>query len=477
MYSKLLLTSALWLATASVHADTLPPKVEQILNESSPETEFNRTPDIKPTENTPPTNDADGETLNISSEELQKQPALLKRAFFGALATGNVAGVKILLPWYRNLPDGNDEFALNLADAMLAQDKGDYDNAVESYQKVLAQQPDAPSIQMGLAQTLFADHRNSEAKQILTELHNRSDLPENFRQYAGSYLSAIKKRNDWTFNVNAYYTQDNNINSTPNQRKVGNWTLSEPESAHGIAYYGNVNKDTYLGKQWSLRFGTDVFGKYYWDNRKYDDLSARVKLGVAHQTARSETAILPYFERRWYGGKEYAAEKGLTLEWSYWFTPKNQVLLSGEHSWQKHDTRSFLDGKNSNLSATWLFLSSEKQYWTLGIDLTRKTAQDSSDAYRRKGIRLGWTQYWGNTVGSSLGIGTAQRVYDAPNFPFNYIRKDREHFASFSLWNNRWQFGGITPRLVFRWAKVSSNHPFYGDYSKKNVFIQMNKAF
>ena len=33
------------------------------------------------------------------------------------------------------------------------------------------------------------------------------------------------------------------------------------------------------------------------------------------------------------------------------------------------------------------------------------------------------------------------------------------------------------PRLVWRWQQTRSNHPFYGDYTKRDVFIQLNKAF
>ena len=44
----------------------------------------------------------------------------------------------------------------------------------------------------------------------------------------------------------------------------------------------------------------DVDGEFYWDNHKYDELTVRVTTGGGHKSLKSEIAVLPFFEKKWY---------------------------------------------------------------------------------------------------------------------------------------------------------------------------------
>lgn len=463
------------LFAAQVQAAPLPPKVEQSL--TAPEEHFDKQPPADvPTPPEPP-QQSESSSLTISSEELQKQPALLKQAFYSAIAANNTPAVRLLLPLYRRLPDGNEEVPIALSEAMIARADGHYAQAIEKFRFALDKQPDMPVAQMSLAQTLHSDYRYPSAAKAFEEIAQRTDLPPEFHQVAQTYLNSIKAREDWKFQVNGNYLDDKNVSNTPDRYIIGAWSLNPPESAHGISYYGSVSREKWLADHFTLRYGADLYGKTYWDNHRFDDLAVRVKAGFGYQTGRSETVVQPYFERRWFGSDGYSRELGIGIDWSYWLTPRNQLMLSAAHATQNYDDRRYLEGRLRTASATWLFVSSGTQYWTLGTDWTRKTAQDASDAYRRQAVRVGWTQQWPAQFGTSVNLSWAKRTYDRPNFPFNYIRIDHERSAAVSLWNRKVQWWGIIPRLVWRWQQTRSNHPFYGDYTKRDVFIQLNKAF
>ena len=331
------------LFAAQVQAAPLPPKVEQSL--TAPEEHFDKQPPADVPEPPEPPQQSESGSLTISSEELQKQPALLKQAFYSAIAANNTPAVRLLLPLYRRLPDGNEEVPIALSEAMIARADGHYAQAIEKFRFALDKQPDMPVAQMSLAQTLHSDYRYPSAAKAFEEIAQRTDLPPEFHQVAQTYLNSIKAREDWKFQVNGNYLDDKNVGNTPDRYIIGAWSLNPPESAHGISYYGSVSREKWLADHFTLRYGADLYGKTYWDNHRFDDLAVRVKAGFGYQTGRSETVVQPYFERRWFGSDGYSRELGIGIDWSYWLTARNQLMLSAAHATQNYDDRRYLEGR------------------------------------------------------------------------------------------------------------------------------------
>ena len=466
---------------------TPPLLADDVVKTDEPETRFDMTkptnPDQTPASAPQPAAQG-GDTLNISPEELLKQPELLERALFSSVLFNNVEAVKVLLPIYLQLPEqyrrGADaELLLILSRAMVARADGRYGEAVRLYREALARKPEMSIVRLALAQSLFEDRQSEAARDQFVRLRSEPELPDNIRSLCDQYIEAIDKRGGWSVYGGMNYTRDNNINNTPSRRQVrhgnGVWTLPEPERAQGISYQAGASRDWNLKGRYSLRTAVDVYGKSYWDNHKYDDLNLRATVGGVYRTARTETAILPYVERRWYGTKPYGRETGLRLEWSRWLTPRTQFQTAAEWGKERYDWRKYLEGYHVNASATWLFVQNARQYWMAGVDVSRKTAQDDSDAYFRRGLRVGWTREWGKGFSTSLTGSVGERRYDGVDIT-NVIRKDMEYSGSLALWNRRIHLWGITPKLVAVWQKTRSNHPFYG-HQKANAYLQFNKTF
>lgn len=474
---RLSLFGCICLLPALLYAQTPP-----ALPEPQPETRFDISPEIR--SDAPPAAHTSGspnpqQPLNISPEELLQNPELLHRALQSSVLLNNLEGVRLLLPLYRQLPPPHEEMLLILADAMIARADGHYKQAVSAYRQALSLEPDMPAVRLSLAQSLFENHENEAARDQFTRLRADSQLPPEIRRLVDHYLTALDQRNTWSFYGSFHYLRDDNINNAPANRTFrtagGTWTFPEPESAEGLAYRLGGARDWLLGGHWSLRTAADASGKWYWNNRPYDDASARLTVGGAYKTARAEAALLPYFERRWFGNRAYLREAGLRAEWRYWLAPSHQLLLAGEWGQQKHDRRTFLDGPNRNVSATWLYIQNPRQYWILGTDYARKSARDRSDTYQRNSLRAGWTREWSYGLSTALTAEVGLRRYDGPDF-LNIRRKDKEYAASLSVWHRRVHFWGITPRLVGTWQKSDSNHPLYR-FQKSNLFIQIGKTF
>ena len=469
-------------ALSAARADELPnPATRSTL--SQPDTRFDLTgSDELPAPASAPEGSVsqNGGTLTFSDpEELLQHPGLLHRALSSSVIAANTAAIKLLLPVYRRLPEGQDPVLLETAEGMAAQSDGRYREAVRHLQNAHRRMPDAFLVRLRLAQALKDDHRNVSAQAHYTALLATPDLDPQARAALQSQLDEIRSRSRWTPRLSAHYTRDNNVNNATKERTLrygsGEWTLPAPEKARGLSYSAGLARDFNLADNLLLRSETDLYGKFYWDNHRYDDLTVRTALGAAYQSGRSETALLPYYERRWYGTEPYSRETGLRAEWQHSLSTRHRLSAAAESGYQHYDTRKFLEGRNSSLSATWIFQQSPRQYFTLGADFSRKRAHTADDAYHRRGLRASAVRVWGKGFGTALSAGYGRRRYDAADF-FRIRRDDKEYSASLSLWHNRLSLWGVTPRLVTVWQKTTSNHPLYG-YRKANAYLQIGKSF
>lgn len=448
--------------------------------ETEPDTSFDITPVAAPKVESPPAPAApkDGR-LNMSREELLRQPELLQQALSYAVLTNNSEGVALLLPIYLDTPEPHDALLVALAQAIVARAEGNYHRAISLYRAALDANPDMPPVRLALAQSLFENMADKDARQEFERFQQTPDLPPELKQLGDQYLQALDKRDSWSFYGSVNYIRDSNVNNAGRERQIrtrgGVWTLPERESAQGFAYRLGASRDWNMHGNLYWRLSADDYGKFYWDNHKYDDQIARLSAGPAYKTARAEAAVTPYFERRWYGTHKYSRETGVRAEWQYWVTPKHKFLSALELGEQRHDRRRYLDGDSYTASGTWLYVRKPTQYFTFGIDWSRKTAQDNSESYTRKGLRLGWTQQWGWGLTTSANLSAGHRNYDARDL-FQILRRDHELTASLVVSHRKIQFAGITPQLVGVWQRVNSNHFFY-PYRKGNVFIQLGKSF
>lgn len=160
-----------------------------------------------------------------------------------------------------------------------------------------------------------------------------------------------------------------------------------------------------LKKKWSLphnyftKLSLEGSGKYYWDNKKYNEFNARAGVGLGYQTARFELSLMPFTEKRWYAGgssggnamKQYSKNSGARLDLSNWLNEKWQISTALEYGEQRYETRKHLNGNNYLASATLLYLTKSGQYWFGGADYNRENTRDLDNAYQRKKcpIRMG----------------------------------------------------------------------------------------
>ncbi|OOF44822.1 hypothetical protein BKK50_01105 [Rodentibacter rarus] len=421
-------------------------------------------------------------TLSVTKEQLAQYPDLIVRGMVPAVLQNNGEVVELLLPLYQNLPE-KDPVLFEWAKAIYARRQGDTGQAVQRYRSLFSQHSDILPLRYQLAQVLFLNNDNEAAKDQFQKLRAENISPE-MVAVIDEYLSALNKRNQWKVNGGVSYLNESNINNAPKAgTKIGNWRAWEKESAQGFSYYLNAEKKWSWANNLYTKLQFEGQGQYFWNNKKYNEFTFRIAAGLGYQTARFDTSLSPFTEKRWYGGgssgsdalKHYAKNSGARLEINYWLNEKWQISTALEYGEQRYDWRKHLNGNNYLWSNTLFYIPKSGQYWLAGIDYNRENTRDRDNAYQRKNIRLGWGQEWPFGISSRVNLAYARRTYKDIDF-FQIRQKNDEYFTSVTLWHRDVYFWGITPKLKWSYQKISSNHPFYR-YDKNRLYLEMSKTF
>ncbi|WP_459178224.1 surface lipoprotein assembly modifier [Aggregatibacter actinomycetemcomitans] len=421
-------------------------------------------------------------TLSITKEELAKHPDLIIRGLIPAVLQNNTEAVELLLPLYQNLPQ-QDPFLLAWAEAIIATKQGNYSRAVQEYRTLFAQRPDILQLRYQLAHALFLNNDNEAAKDQFQKL--RAEVNDEQSQHViDQYLTAINQRDQWRISGGISFLNESNVSNAPKAgTRIGGWQAWQRESAHGLSYYLSSEKKWSLPKNVFAKFIWDGQGKYYWDNKKYNEFNARIGAGLGYQTANTEVVLLPFAERRWYSGgssgsdamKQFSKNSGVRFELSHWFHKMWQISTALEYGEQRYVKRKHLSGNNYLWSNTLLFLPYSGQYWFAGVDYNRENTRDSDNAYQRKNLRLGWVQEWPLGISTRISLAYARRTYNNIDF-FSIRQKNNEYQAALTVWHRNLYFLGITPKLTWSYQKNDSNHPFYR-YDKSRIYLEMSKTF
>lgn len=429
-----------------------------------------------------PTQSNSSGKVTMTKEELAKYPDLIVRALIPAVLQNNGQAVELLLPMYKNLPK-QDPFLREWAEAIEARTQGNYAESVARYRSLFAQKSEIPTLRYQLAQALFLNNDNEAAKDQFEKLR-AENLSGDSVEIIDQYLNALNKRDQWKFNGGVSFLNESNINNAPKAgTRIGGWEAWKKESAQGFSYYFNTEKKWSLPKQFFSKISLDASGKYYWDNKKYNELNVRAGVGLGYQTARFEIALTPFTEKRWYAGgssgsdslKQYSKNSGAQVEMSYWLNEKWQLSNVLEYGEQRYDWRKHLNGNNYLWSNTLLYVPKSGQYWFVGADYNRENTRDKDNAYQRKNVRLGWGQEWGWGISSRISLSYAKRSYRAADL-LQIRQKNDEYSTALTLWHRDLHFFGVTPKVTWQYQKVKSNHPFYS-YDKNRVYFEMSKTF
>lgn len=483
---KYLLSSLTLALSATAFADQTQQTINQRLNDQRIQTENTVTAPqrIAPLKHTQAVQSNPNTTLSLSKAELAQHPDLVVRALIPAVMQGNVENVALLFPIYERIPASfHDPILSRWGKAIMAKNQQNYRESIRLYREIAAEKPDILEARLQLAATLFENNELEAAEDQFERL--RAEPYPALQKISGDYLNAIQQRDRWTFDGGFTYLNDPNINNAPKSGTTyGQWSAPKSESAQGFGFNFNIGKKWSWGNGFFNSLRLDTHGKYYWNNKKYNELTARGSAGLGFQNNRYSLEVLPFMEQSLYASgtngsdtlKRFSQVGGASLETKYWLSPKWQLTGEYEYGEQRYRTRKHLNGNYHFISTGVLFLANAKQFWFANLNYNRTSTRDNDDSFFRRGVSLGWGQEWGQGLSTRLSFSVAQKRYKAPMPIFDITQRNKEYGIHASIWHRAIHFWGITPRLSYSFTKTKSNHVFYS-YDKHRVFVNMSKSF
>ena len=405
------------------------------------------------------------------------------------LIQGNAEALEELLPVYQQVPN-YDLSVVDWGNAIIAGKKGNLEEAVQIYRKVNAQLPEVKALRFQMAMALFYNRQFDAAQSEFQVL--RSEAPtEDDVKVINSYLEAINSQDRWSFNGSVSYINDSNITNAPEQGteiigpdgSVLTYT-SPKESGKGLDFNVSGDRKWLFDNKVFTTVNLNSYGKYYWDNKDYNDITAGIGAGIGYQNAITEVEIGPFYNKRWYAQgssgdgdlQSYADTTGIKLNVSQFLSPKLRYQGLVRYAKSSYiDRYDFNDGEDWLLANTAVYFPNGQQFWTFGLDYSTRDSEDSSLAYDRPGLRMGWGQTWPKGYSTKVDLGYAERNYDGEDF-FGIQRENKEYNAGVTLWNRGFSLVGLTPRLSWNYSKVTSNSAFE-EYDKNDVSIELTKTF
>lgn len=425
---------------------------------------------------------------NESKAYLQQNPEEFEQLLSLLLIQGNAESLKELLPIYQQVPN-HDPSVIDWGNAIIAAQNGNFDKAVTLYRTLNSQLPNVDILRFQMAMALFYNQQFEAAESEFEKLRSGTESEEDIA-VINKYLEAINDQENWDIYASVSYLNDSNITNSPEEgTQLNNGTskltyTSPREKGKGLNYYLKADKKWRRDNKFFTTLHLNSFGKYYWDNKDFNDVTAGIGTGIGYQNAVTEVEIGPFYNNRWYGQGNsgdgdlhtYADTIGLMANMNQWINPKFRyqgLVRYGKTSYI--DQYDHNDGKDLYLSNTGIYFPNGQRFWIFGLDYSNKNSEDDSASFDRTGLRLGWGQTWPKGYSTKFNIGYAQRDYGAEDF-FGIKRENEEYSAGVSFWKRDFTLLGLTPRLELDYYKVESNSPFE-EYDKTNVSVEFTKSF
>ena len=356
--------------------------------------------------------------------------------------------------------------------AQIEQKKGNFDEAIKIYRKILDDQPDLSKIRYELAICYMEKGQWYRADYHLRLAMAGADIPPEVRQRM-MYLRYIVRQNKrWNVWFNFGAAPDTNVNQATGGKECvivddfGNMAcrnLPEPEEAVGYNVLLGGNYEFWLSDNWRWKSDANIYTNIY-NKHIYDDLYLSVSTGPRYVWEHGDVWLAGVANRRWYGWDKYNWAIGGKLDVNYDFTRKLSSGLSLRVMDNKFDEYgAWMDGQTYSVLPYVSYSLNSTTYLVLRGTMEHDTAKNDAYANNRYGFGIGigselpygfhvyfepsllWTRYQGN------------RVYIKDGIPILGKEHDFLQRYSLSISNNKFDVWGFVPTITFSYTNKDSN--------------------
>lgn len=427
----------------------------------------------------------------LNDAALQQNPQQLEGLIVQALQTLDKEKLPRLLKLYQQVPS-RDESLIEWGNAILLTDR-DMGAAVAAYRKLISSFPDNDLIRFQLASVLFYNQEYEASKGQFEKLRASSKITSNDQKLINQYIEAINNKDRWNFSFSGTFLHDPNLGNAAKQGtrmtlpNGSSLTMSSPrQEGTGVGLGVGANKQWSFGGGKYLSLESSLNHKYYWNNKKFNDLNLYAGVGLGYNNPIYSVEVMPYVSKRLYSGgtngnskmRSYTNNFGASLSANAWLNPKWKYSFYYDLNYIRYTQAAYArqyDGLTQSVSNSLMYFPNPKQYWSVGVDYSHSGAKQKPNAYDRIGGRIGWGQEWPMGFATRASLGYGERAYKAVDY--HGLKETKKEFnSSLSVWHKAIHYRGFTPRLTLSYQKTDSNVPI-SRYDKFQGYVEVNKNF
>ena len=373
--------------------------------------------------------------------------------------------------------------------AQIEQKKGNIDEAIRIYRKILDDQPDLAKIRYELAICYMLKHQWYRADYHLRLAMAGKDIPDEVKQRM-MYLRYVARQNKrWNLWFNFGAAPDNNVNQASGgeeyiQNEWGEFyrVLPKPEKAIGYNFLLGGNYEFKLSENWRWKNEGNIYTNIY-NKHKFDDLYLSGATGPRYIWEKGDVWLAGIIGRRWYGWDRYNWSYGGKIDTHYDWSRKISSGLSLRFMNNIYDEYGeYMNGQTYSVMPHVSYSFDASKYIILFGGVDRDTAK--SDMYAN------WRYNIGTGFGAEIPWGFG--VYFEPSFSWTNYDGPRwavkdYHFAQIkehdfmqryavSLSNNKIDIWGFVPTVTVSYTRRDSNiHE--REYEKWTTEFTMRQRF
>jgi len=373
--------------------------------------------------------------------------------------------------------------------AQIEQKKGNVDEAIRIYRKILDDQPDLAKVRYELAICYMMKHQWYRADYHLRLAMAGKDIPDAVKQRM-MYLRYVARKNKrWNVWFNFGAAPDNNVNQASGGEEYirNEWgefhrVLPEPESAVGYNFLLGGNYEFKLSEHWGWKNEGNIYTNIY-NKHKFDDLYLSAATGPRYMWEKGDIWVSAVANRRWYGWDKYNWSLGGKIDTHYDWTRKISSGLTLRVMNNTYDEYGeYMDGQSYGILPRVSYSFDASKYIMLFGGLERETAKDDiySNWRYNVGVGFGAEIPWGFAVYFEPSFSWTN--YDAPRWAvknYEYIKITERDFTqrySLSVSNSKIDIWGFVPMITFSYTNKNSNIDSRG-YEKWTTEFTMRQKF
>ena len=421
-------------------------------------------------------------TFTMSALDVVK----LAGKMFDAGDYGQAQQILLKMPQTNNLPVEIERWFLL---AQIEQKKGNIDEAIKIYRKILDDQPDLAKVRYELALCYMAKEQWYRADYHLRLAMAGKDIPPTMKQRM-MYMRYVARQNKrWNAWFNFGAAPDNNVNlaSGGEERIVNEWgefytVLPKPERAVGYNFMLGGNYEFVLGEHWRWKNEGNIYTNIY-DKHKFDDLLLSVATGPRYIWERGDVWLAGVLNRRWYGWERYNWAAGAKLDTHYDWSRKISSGLTLRVLNNDYDEYGeYMNGQTYGVSTHTSYSFDASKYFIVFGGVDRDTAKKDvyTDWRYSVGIGFGAEIPWGFSVylePSFSWVNYDGSRWAVKNYQYTQIKEHNftQRYAV-SLSNNKIDLWGFVPTFTVSYTKRDSNIDSR-EYEKWTTEFTMRQRF